>query len=121
MCVYIYAFQSSDQSVSNRGLAFVDFLNRLGQIVIVFISQLHHAALPVQSLSDNLVRLHELVDFSGELIVLMADNSDVVVHGVDLDLEIGIVLEKGAVRVTGPLELLAHVQKLVLLLANLHL
>lgn len=97
------------------------FLNRLRQIVFIFISQFHNAALSIQSLSDNLVRLHELVDFSSELIVLVADDSDVVVHGVDFDLEIGIVLEKGAVRVTGTLKLLAHVQKLVLLLANLHL
>lgn len=119
--MYIYAIQRRDQSVSNRGLAFVNFLNRLGQIVFIFISKLHHTALPVQSLSNNLVRLHELVDFSSKLIVLMADNSDVVVHGVDFDLEIGIVLEEGAVRVTGTLKLLAHVQKLVLLLANLHL
>ena len=51
----------------------------------------------------------------------MADDADVVVHGVDLDLEVRVVLQKRAVGVAGSLELLAHVEKLVFFLTDFHL
>lgn len=99
----------------------VDFCKRLVQIVIVLFPQLLHSALPVQSLSDDFVCLYELVNLSSKLVVLVADNSDVVVHGINFNLQVGIVFEQGTVGVAGSLELLPHIQKLVLLLADLHL
>jgi len=99
----------------------MDFCDRLVQIVIVLFPQLLHSALPVQSLSDHFVCLYELVDLSSKLVVLVTDHSDVVVHGINFDLQISIVFEQGTVRVASSLKLLAHIQKLVLLLTDLHL
>lgn len=99
----------------------VNFCNRLVQIVIVLFPQLLHSALPVQSLSDHFVCLYELVDFSSELVVLVANHSDVVVHRINFNLQISIVFEQGTVRVTSSLEFLAHIQKLVFLLTDLDL
>jgi hypothetical protein len=67
------------------------------QIVIVLLSKLHHTVLAVQSLSDHLVCLHELVDFAGQFVILVANHSDVVVHRVNFNLKIGVVLQKSAV------------------------
>ena len=44
-----------------------------------------------------------------------------IVHGVDLDLEVGIVLKEGTVRVASAFELFSHVEQLVLLLSDFHL
>jgi len=91
------------------------------ELVVVSLADLVNAVLPVQSLSDHLVRLHKLVDLFGKLIVLVGDDSDVVVHGVDLDLQVGIILEQRLVRIPGTFKLLSHIHELVLLLANLDL
>ena len=96
-------------------------MHRLRQVVVVFLTQLAHTVLAVQSLSNYLVCLHKLVDFASELVVLVADYADVIVHGVNLDLEIGIVLEECTVRVTSTFQFLSHVQKLILFLTDLHL
>lgn len=99
----------------------VDLGDRLLQVVVILFSKLHDTVLSVQSLSDNFVCLNELVDLTGQFVVLVADDADVVVHRVNLDLEVGVVLEECAVGVTGTLKLFAHVKELVLLLADLHL
>ena len=81
-------------SVANGRLAVVDLGNRLLQVVVVLFAQLGNAVLPVQPLPNHLVCLDELVDLAGQLVVLVADDADVVVHRVDLDLKIGVVLEQ---------------------------
>ena len=65
--------------------------------------------------------MHELVDLPRQFIVLVADHANVIVHGVDLNLEVGIVFQEGAVRVAGALELFSHVKQLVLLLSDFYL
>ena len=55
----------------------------------------------IKSGANHFVCLHKLIYLSGQLVVLVADDTDVVVHGIDLNLEVGIVFEKSAVRVTG--------------------
>ena len=78
-------------------------------------ANLLHTSLAVKARSDGLVGLHELIELSRELLVLNGDNADVVVQRVDLDLEVRVVVEEGAVAVSGTLELLSHVHDLVLL------
>ena len=96
-------------------------LHRLSQIVVVLFTQLRYTVLAIKSLTNDLVCLHELVDFASELVVLVADDANVIVHGVDLNLEVSIVLQQGAVGVTGTFQFLAHVQQLVLFLTDLNL
>ena len=83
--------------------------------MVVSGADLLHTGLAIKSGSDGLVGLDELIELSGELLVLNGDHTDVVVQGVNLDLEVGVVVEEGAVAITGTLEFLAHVHNLVLL------
>ena len=99
----------------------VHLLNRLLQIVVILLTKLIDTVLSIETLTDHFVCLHELVDLASKFIVLVADDSDMVVHGVDLDLEVSIVFKKGAVGVPGSLKLLTHVQKLVFLLSDFDL
>ena len=107
--------------MANWGLAMLNVLHWLLQVVVVLLPELHDSVLAIQSLPNNFVRLHELVDFPRQFIVLVADHANVIVHGVDLYLEIGIVFKEGTIRVAGALELLSHVEQLVLLLSDFHL
>ena len=59
--------------------------------MVVSGSDLLDSGLAVQSLSDSFVGLHELIEFLGQLLILVGNHSDVVVEGVDLDLQIGVV------------------------------
>jgi len=108
-------------SETDGRLAVLNLCDRLLQVVIVFFPELHHAVLAVQSLSDYFVRLHELVDLTSQLVILVANHSNVVVHRVDFDLKIGVVLQKSIVRVSGTLQLLPHVEQLILFLTDLDL
>ena len=51
----------------------------------------------------------------------MANDADMVVHGIDFDLKVRVILKERAVRISCSLKLLAHVEQLVLLLSNLDL
>ena len=73
------------------------FMVRLLQIVVVPLTNLLDAVLSVQSLPDDLVGLHKLVDLLGQLVVLVTDNPDVVVHRFDLNLKVRVVFEEGLV------------------------
>ena len=68
---------------------------RIGQLLVVSLSDLLNTCFPIQSLSDRLVCLHELVEFLSKLLILVGYDSDVVVERVDLDLQIGVVVEQG--------------------------
>ena len=63
-----------------------NFRNRLLQLIIIPIAQLLNAVFPIKSLSYDFISLDELVDFSRQLIVLMANNSNVIVHWLNFDL-----------------------------------
>ena len=88
----------------------VDICDRLLQVVVIFLAELHDPVFAIKTLSDDLVGLDKLVNFSRQFVVLVADHADVIVHRVDFHLEVGIVLEEGTVRVAGALKLFAHVE-----------
>jgi hypothetical protein len=98
----------------------VNVSHRLLQVVVILLPQLHDSILAVEALTNHLICLDELINFSGQLVILVTDDSNVIVHGVDLHLQIGIVLQKGTVRVAGAFELFSHIQKLVLFLTDLN-
>lgn len=87
--------------------------------MIVAGSDLLDSGLSIKSHPDSFICLNELIQFSSELFVLDGDNSDVVVQGVDLDLKVRVVVEEGAVGVTGTFELFSHVHDLILFGADL--
>jgi len=75
--------------VPRRGLALHDLV-RVAQLLLIALAQLSHAILPVQLLPNFLVGSHELIDLPRQLVVLVADDSDVVVHRIDFNLHVGI-------------------------------
>ena len=97
----------------------VDFGKWLLHLVVVAFANLGHTSLSVETLSYDFIGLDKLVDLSGELIVLVTDDSNVTIHGVDLDLEIGIVLDESRVWIACSFKLFAHVHELVFLLPDL--
>ena len=64
----------------------VDICHGLLQVVVIFLAELHDPVFAIKTLSDDLVGLDKLVNFSRQFIVLVADHADVIVHRVDLDL-----------------------------------
>ena len=80
-------------SVAGRRLAAVNFSHRLLQVIVILMAELVDAIFPIEALADNLVSLHELVNFACEFIILVADDADVVIHRVDLHLKVGVILE----------------------------
>jgi len=75
--------------VVGRGPRSQDVLAR-AQLLVVFVSQLHNTALSVQLLPDSLICSDELIDLSSQLIVLVAHNTDVIIHRVNLNLQVGV-------------------------------
>jgi hypothetical protein len=57
--------------------------------------------------------MHKLVDFSGQLVVLMGHYANVIVHRVDLNLQIGIALQQHTVVLLRLIELSAHEHQVV--------
>ena len=51
-------------SVADGGLRVRDTGHGSLKVMVILLSELHHASLSVKSLSDDLVGLHELVDFA---------------------------------------------------------
>ena len=89
--------------------------------MLIPLSNLLNSSFAVQSLSNCLVGLHKLVELLGELLILDSNDSNVVVQGINLHLQIRIVVQKGRVAVSCSLELLSHVHDLVLLGSDLAL
>lgn len=56
--------------------------------MIVSCSDFLYPSLAIKSLSDGFVSLDELIEFLGELFVLMSDNSDVVIQRIDFYLQV---------------------------------
>ena len=86
---------------------------RLLQLHFVLLSEVEHPVLPVEAHSDGFIGLYEVVEFLGEVVILRGEHSDVVVEGVDLGLEVGVVVQEGGVGVAGAVEFLAHLDDLV--------
>ena len=79
---------------SNWRLAVAYLSHRFMKVVLISLSEFLNSVFTVKSLSDNFIGLHELVNLSSEFIVLMSDNTDVVVHGVNFNLQVCIVLKE---------------------------
>lgn len=89
--------------------------------MVIFLPQLDNAVLTVQLFSDFLICTHELVNLSRELVVLVAHNPYVIVHAVDLDLQIRITFNQRRIRVLAALELSLQIHDLVFFGPDLHL
>lgn len=87
----------------------------LHQLLVISRSDFLNAGLPIKPLSDGLVRLDELIKLNGQILILLCDHSDMVVELVNLNLEIGVVVEESGVAVSSPLQLFLHMHDLVLL------
>jgi len=70
----------------------MDVVNRISNLLFVSLSDLLYSRFAVQSLSDSLVGLHELVELLGQLFVLDGDYPNVIVQGVDFNLEVRVVV-----------------------------
>jgi len=60
---------------------------------LVLLSYLLHPVLSVESHSDSLVGLDELVELLGEVLVLQLQHPNVIVEGVDLGLQVRVLVE----------------------------
>jgi hypothetical protein len=87
---------------------------RLAQLLIILLSNLVHSGFSIQLLPNCLIGMHKLVDFSSQLIVLMGNYANVVVHRVNLNLQIGITLQKHTVVILRLFELSAHIHQVVI-------
>ena len=105
-------------SVLSWGLGSVHFSHGRLEFVLIFGPYLSDSVFAVEALSYHFVSSDELVDLAGQLIVLVGDHSDVIVHGVDFNLKVGVVLKKSLVWISGPFKLFSHVHQLVLLLPD---
>ena len=99
----------------------MDVVNRISNLLFVSLSDLLNSRFAVQSLSDGLVGLHELVKFLGQLFVLDSDYPNVIVQRVDFNLEVRVIVKKCGIAISSSLELFSHVHDLILLGSDLGL
>jgi hypothetical protein len=81
-------------SLSDWRSAFVDLVQGVGKLLIISLSNLLYSCFAIESLSNGFICLHKLVKFFRQLIILVSNDSDVVVEGVDFNLEVGVVVQK---------------------------
>ena len=65
---------------SDWGSAIGYLSHRLLEIVLISLSEFLNSVFTVETLSDNFIGLHKLVDLSGEFVVLVGDNSNMIVQ-----------------------------------------
>ena len=83
--------------------------------MIISLSDFLYSSFSVKSLSDCLVCLNELIQFFCELFILMSDDSDVIIKGINFNLKIGVIVKKSWVAISCTFELFSHVHNLILL------
>lgn len=88
-------------------------MHRVGELLVVSLSDLLDPSFPVQALSDGLVGLYELVQLLRQLFILMGDYTNVVVQRVNLHLQVRVVVQQSRVTVPGSLQLFAHIHNLI--------
>ena len=96
-------------------------MHRVLQLLVISGSDFLYSRLAIKSLSNCFICLHKLIQFFSELLVLVSNDSNMIVERVDLYLEIRIVIQKCWVTVSCTLKLLSHVHDLVFLGTNLSL
>lgn len=97
------------------------FCNWLLQLVVISIAKLFNTIFSIKPLSNDFIGLDELVNFSSKFIILVADNSYVIIHRFYLDLQIRVIFQKSRVGVASSFKLFAHIHQLVFFLTNLNL
>lgn len=108
-------------SLSNWWLALLNIGNGVWKLLIVSLSDLLNSGFAVESHSNGLVGLNELVELLGEFFVLEGDHTDVVVQGINFYLKVGVVIKESRVAVSGTLKLFSHVHNLIFLRSDLDL
>ena len=78
-------------SVSDWRPAVAHFSVGLLQVVVVSLTDFLDTILPVESLSYHFVCLDELINLFGQLVILMAYNSNVIVHRFNFNLKVRVV------------------------------
>lgn len=101
--------------------AFMNVVNWISDLLLVSLSDLLNSSFAVQSLSNGLVGLHELVQLLGQLFVLDGDYPNVIVQRIDFNLKVRIVVKKCGIAISGSLEFFSHVHDLILLGSDLGL
>jgi len=81
--------------LSHGGLRLLNISVGGGKLLVIPCSDFVNSSLAVKSLSDCFVGLHELVEFICQLVILVGDHSDMIVQGVNLNLKVRVVVEKG--------------------------
>lgn len=97
----------------------MNYTNGLSKLLIIASSDLLDSSFSVESHSDCLIGLNKLVQFLGEFLILNSDDSDVIVEGINLDLQIGVVVQQGRIAVSGTFKFFSHIHDLVFLRSNL--
>ena len=80
---------------AQRRLGLLHVAIRLCELLIISGSDLMNSSLAVKSLSDGFVSLNKLVQFLSQLIILVGDHLDMVVQGINFNLQVGVVVEQG--------------------------
>lgn len=83
--------------------------------MVVSCSNLLNPSFTIESLSNSFIGLYKLVKFLGKLLILMSDHSDMIVQGINFNLQIRVVVKQCRVAIPCSLKLLSHVHDLVLL------
>ena len=68
-------------------------VNWVSDLLLISLSDFLNSGFAVESLSDGFVGLDKLVELFGQLLVLDGDYPDVVVQGINLHLQVRIVVE----------------------------
>ena len=82
--------------------------------LINLVSDILHLILSVQASSNSLVSLNEPVQLSGKFLILLVQHRNVLVEGIDLELQVLIAIEKGRGGHTNSIQVLVEVFNLVL-------
>lgn len=96
-------------------------MHRILKLLVISGSNFLYSSLAVKSLSNGFICLNELIKFFGELLILVSNDSNMIVERVDLNLEVRIVIQESRVAVSGSLKFLSHIHDLILFGTNLSL
>ena len=80
-----------------------DVFVRLSNLLVVSSPDLLNPGFAVKPLPDGLVGLNELVKLLREVLILNSDYSDMVVQGINFNLEVRIIVKKSRVAESGTL------------------
>ena len=96
-------------------------MHRILKLLIISGSNFLYSGFTVKSLSNGFICLNELIKFFSELLILMSNDSNMIVERVDLNLKVRIVVQESRVAVSGSLKFLSHIHDLILFGTNLSL